>query len=171
MVLWKNEEGKAYPKLENDLIDRVLSELTASEKTMYEQYISKIRDLFTETNKTKCSKCTNGSWNGPDYQLKNGSSNDRGCCIVCAGNKGYFQTYNHDWFILQKVKRKYYDPNNGFFDTSKMRCSLPRQLRSETCLTYACNYEIWNKAASLCKVLSQIRLLQYERSNKEGDSQ
>lgn len=163
MALWKNEDGNDYSKSENDFIDKVLSELKQSEKIMYEDFITRIRNLFIKINKTKCSNCKSRYWNGSDNTLKNGYPNDRGCCIYCAGAKGYFSS--EEMFIFDKVKEKYYDNENGFFDPLKMKCSLPRQLRSDTCLAYVCNdYDLWTEAKHMCQILFELKKLQYKRS-------
>ncbi len=88
--------------------------------------------IFDKLNDDICSDC------GKD----NKSEKPTGCCGACARKVGHFREpkYHETFQLMEKIKEMFlFDSKTyGFFDDEKMRCKLPRELRSYTCLDYAC---------------------------------
>lgn len=168
MSIWKDENGNDYPDKINKLIDSAMSELNDEEKELYEKLTQDLIILFKKFNKKYCPKCSNEDWVNSRLYTQDGvgKQNDRGCCVHCFGNKGYFRSYNYDNHNVTHVK-KFFKRKDGFFDPKKMSCSLPRQLRSSTCLRYVCyqkkDVSIRDKAADIVGVLENLKWIQLQR--------
>ena len=77
--------------------------------------VNKLDKIFIPLNKTVCVSC------------------DCCCCKYCKENKGFF----HDLGIFKERKKKFaFDKEKGFL--TEKGCSIPRGLRSSTCLRFVC---------------------------------
>lgn len=97
-----------------------------------------LESIFDPANKRVCSDCPCASSGSTvDDCVGTYISKEAGCCSRCARGGGYFSTKKQE----NKLKKKYgWDDKYGFFNNSIKECMLPREVRSETCLTYTCEY-------------------------------
>jgi hypothetical protein len=116
---------------------KLLKELFEADHSLHYRIIidnSKIlADIFDEKNKEICSTC-------PRIQTRDLKY---GCCSDCGHSNGYFRNLYDNIvsnLFLNKMKKKFnFDKKKfGFFNSEKMICSLPREIRSYTCLNYIC---------------------------------
>jgi hypothetical protein len=92
-----------------------------------------LEEIFHPINITACAKCRtrfNDDDDEPDLP-------QRGCCGGCSSAGGYIYrdfTSKEDYL---KIKEHFWiNDSYGFFDPEKLRCNIPRMLRSYTCLVF-----------------------------------
>jgi hypothetical protein len=80
------------------------------------------------------------------------------CCSNCADHLGYLDIIGWHEGVRIKYLREYerlFDSKNGFFVKGR-GCSLPRHMRSSTCLTFSCDpgvYEIMRRLFAFVRKL------------------
>lgn len=74
-----------------------------------------------------CTRCT--------FKSDNLGKEDRRCCPTCFHSVGHIRRIPADVDILKLYAEAFSEPN-GFWTPNG--CTLPRQLRSEVCVTYHC---------------------------------
>ena len=135
---------------------------------VYNQCIEGLEKIFKPYNSTRCANCQTVQPKRPNC----------GCCYNCASYRGFTQGYAKDMgmvvgipfdtttgFDFQKAIDNsdddwnywnYDDEGWGFFDPEKHRCSVPRHLRSNTCLGYFCSRSIIVESDKMTKYVSDI---------------
>lgn len=105
--------------------------------------------MFAELTKYidySCNFNENGLCDNRRRQIKKKPTvkETRCCCYDCGNSMGYLRELPNDYNMLLEYAR-HFDRRNGFWLPSK-GCILPRKLRSETCLTFACMKIEWSPA-------------------------
>lgn len=153
--------GNPIPEWAQDVMNKVFPDLTLQQKKYYDHLIHITERQFENINKFICSDCVRAS--SKDGVMAFATKN-RGCCNHCWSRGGYF--FSNDDKIFKEVKN-YIKPNNGFFDIKNHCCSLPRQLRSFTCLNYYCDVVNVINYNTLLKAMDDISVFRKKYFNVE----
>jgi hypothetical protein len=158
MFIFTSASGEPISEDANLLLNDIID---PSEYVEFNNLTHQIENHFYEWNRTHCSNCT--TKHGWIINNRNEKfSYSHGCCNDCGHNLGYFSNAGTEKsykglqnFLLSH--QELYDKVNGYFDEEQFGCSLPRHIRSGTCLSYCCNYKLVEKILPLLKRATEIR--------------
>lgn len=144
----------------------------------FEDLSRSLSAIFDSKNSKICTKCDDFlydilqkykyknphifSYKNIDGKRKRIYLENVGCCYLCKEKIGYFIENKEKIKILKKCFG--FHKVFGFFDINNMSCGLPREFRSNTCLSFCCrkfNREMTSGESNLIrKITSEIRYLQ-----------
>jgi len=125
--------------------------------------------IFKNFNKEKCANCRRRDWGCHKKHSYRGKVLNNGCCVTCAANEGWFQTFSYTGSGYYKelfrsgeqgknLKRMFgFSKIWGFFDPEAKRCKLPCQLRSATCNRYCCDSRLEKLSQPVAKNIQLIK--------------
>ena len=154
MFTFTTLDGTPIPEWANVFLNGKIKE--ESDRKMFNKLIHKIEKYFSEWNEEHCTECSSREWQKQRPEFKY----SHGCCRDCWGHQGYFNDYEHTGMEERSMlvgRKELFSEVHGFFNESIYGCSLPRHLRSRTCLRYCCDFKKWETIDPIVKKACEIR--------------
>jgi hypothetical protein len=163
MYMFTDQLGTPVGEKTQKVLDDLFSACTDADKKFYDRLIHINERQFENFNREICSVCDDKYW---QKEALGGSeeNNGRGCCCKCKSSKGYANSGLTDG-LHKPFKNKFC--KTGFFDMNIMGCSLPRHIRSPTCLRYSCDkfgFDNAYMATKISQAIASMRSLAYQKS-------
>lgn len=149
--IWTQPNGKPYEKEWQVALNFAFRDMTTKQKKEYQSLCQKIDDICRNFNNTICSTCSGNVVHKetvfvdryPNGEFITDLVRYDTCCRRCASNNGYFSVYDEGTnvnMILRMIANvTKHNKLYGYLDYSKKACSLPREIRSNTCLRFFCS--------------------------------
>lgn len=161
LIKWYDHKHCYYDIKQQMALNFIYSQITAEEKKRIMKLSNDISKKFDRYNTKVCSNCKAANLGtrkdiriGKDYYEVKGkdvftlyiidedkmATKECGCCTHCAHNKGYFNDSDdvNSPLLQMAAFSSNFDRVYGFLDSYYHCCTIPRPLRSKTCLRYSC---------------------------------